>query len=115
MLEGRDVWLMVRGDDFVCLSAGDGCDFVAETFKSRYDIKVRARLGPTATDDKDIRILNRSVQWVGDGIEYESDLRHAEIIIQSGAGNSHGPVDFGSQAVTERADGRFQASRSRAH
>ncbi len=43
-------------------------------------MKFRGRLGPQQKDDKAIRILNRVVQWDEDGIKYEADQRHAEII-----------------------------------
>ena len=33
-------------------------------------------------DDKAVRILNRVVYWDAEGIKYEPDQRHAEIIIQ---------------------------------
>ena len=44
-------------------------------------MKFRGRIGPDAQDDKHIRILNRVVQWTEEGIEYEADQRHAEIIV----------------------------------
>ena len=43
---------------------------------------MRGRLGPEGNDDKSIRILNRIVTWKEDGIHYEADQRHAEIIIK---------------------------------
>ena len=46
-----------------------------------FAIKNRGRLGPGKTDDKIIRILNRCVEWKADGIHYEADPRHSEIII----------------------------------
>ena len=46
-----------------------------------FEIKVKARLGPNSTDDKSVRILNRVVYWTAEGIRYEPDQRHAEIII----------------------------------
>ena len=45
-------------------------------------MKLRGRLGPEPNDDKSIRILNRVVTWTCDGIEYEADQRHAELIVQ---------------------------------
>ncbi len=42
----------------------------------------RGRLGPGKEDDKNIRILNRVVHWESEGIRYEADHRHAEIIIR---------------------------------
>jgi hypothetical protein len=39
-------------------------------------------LGPEDKDDKAIRILNRVVSWDSEGIKYEPDQRHAEVIIE---------------------------------
>ena len=47
----------------------------------RYEIKLKARLGPEANDDKEVRILNRVVWWDKDGLHYEPDQRHADIMI----------------------------------
>ena len=46
-------------------------------------MKFRGRLGPEEKDDKSIRILNRVITWKEEGIEYEADQRHAEIIVNS--------------------------------
>jgi hypothetical protein len=43
-------------------------------------VKFRGRIGPCQTDLKAIRILNRILEWTKDGIIYEADQRHAEII-----------------------------------
>ena len=40
-----------------------------------------AQLGPDKGDDKAITILNRCVEWTPDGIQYEADPRHVEILI----------------------------------
>ena len=39
-------------------------------------------MGERDTDIKSVRILNRIISWPQNGIEYESDQRHAEIIIK---------------------------------
>ena len=48
----------------------------------RYEVAFRIRIGPSQNDDKSIRILNRVVTWTDDGIEYEADQWHAEIIVR---------------------------------
>ena len=45
-------------------------------------MKFRGRLGPGQSDDKAMRILNRVVQWTSEGIAYEADQRHAELIVK---------------------------------
>ena len=39
-------------------------------------------MGDDKTDIKSIRTLNRIVTWTNQGLEYEADQRHAELIIQ---------------------------------
>ena len=39
-------------------------------------------MGPGPKDDKSIRILNRIITWDEEGIKYEADQRHAEIIVR---------------------------------
>ena len=39
-------------------------------------------LGPEAGMLKDISVLNRVVTWTDDGITYEADQRHAEILVR---------------------------------
>ena len=46
-----------------------------------YTIKVRGILGPDLEDSKEIRILNRTVRWTSEGIEYEADDKHAKTIV----------------------------------
>ena len=46
-----------------------------------FEVKFRGRIGPDVEDEKHIRILNRVVQWTDEGLEYEADQRHAEIIV----------------------------------
>ena len=83
--EEEDADSSVHGDDFFLL----GDDFAIEKFiasmRARYQITVRAILGPEEKDDKEVRMLNRYVRLVNlpDGefqVEYEADPRHAELI-----------------------------------
>ena len=46
-----------------------------------FEIKVRAKLGPEDTDDKEVTILGRTVRWKDWGIEYEADEKHREIVM----------------------------------
>ena len=44
-------------------------------------MKYRGRLGPQKGDAKSIIILNRLIEWTNNGIRYEADQRHAELIV----------------------------------
>ena len=49
---------------------------------SWFDIKVRGRLGPEESDQKEISILGRRVAWRTWGISYEADPRHRKLITE---------------------------------
>ena len=72
----------MHGDDFTVLASAVNLDWLFRQISERFEVKFRGRLGPEPSDDKAIRILNRVVSWTNDGIEYEADQRHAEIIVQ---------------------------------
>jgi hypothetical protein len=46
-----------------------------------YEIKAEV-LGPEPGLSKEVKILNRTIRWCQDKIEYEADSRHAEVIIE---------------------------------
>ena len=46
-----------------------------------YDLKATI-LGPEKHHEHELRILNRVVRWDKDGISYEGDQRHADVIIE---------------------------------
>ena len=46
-----------------------------------YEIKIKW-LGPHKHHDKEIRVLNRIIPWTPQGIEYEADPRHVEVMLE---------------------------------
>lgn len=104
----KNVRVVVHGDDFTALGTDSGLDWFRQGMKGRFDLEVRGRLGPEPQDDKQIRILNRVVTWDAQGLWYEPDQRHSEIIIRDLGlkGDSKGVVspglkskDLGDSAV----------------
>lgn len=67
-------------------------DWCTTIMQEEYDIKNKGRLGPDKHDQKPIAILNRCVKWRSDGIHYESDSRHAEIIVDEMGVQNSSPV-----------------------
>ena len=53
---------------------------VSGNISARMDAKFRARLVCDTRDDKSVRILNRIVEWTTEGLMYEADQRHVEVI-----------------------------------
>ena len=61
---------------------GKDLDWYGGMVLGRFEAKVKGRIGPGKEDDKSMRVLNRVVHWAEEGIDYEADQRHAELIIQ---------------------------------
>jgi hypothetical protein len=80
--EKRNVRAVVHGDDFTLLGKEGELDWFRQMISERFEVKFRGRLGPCHSDQKSIRILNRVVEWSEEGIRYEADQRHAEIIVK---------------------------------
>ena len=80
--EARNLRVVVHGDDFTVLGHTSDLDWFRAQIKGKYEVKFRGRLGPEENDDKSIRILNRIVEWTREGIRYEADQRHAELIVK---------------------------------
>ena len=72
---------MVHGDDFTFSGYDDDLAWIEGLMQNWFEIKVRAKLGPEDTDDKEVTILGRTVRWKDWGIEYEADEKHREIVM----------------------------------
>ena len=73
---------MVHGDDFTCLGTDASLSLYEDAMKKHFDIKLKGRLGHDATDEKEMRVLNRIVRVVGEGLLYEPDPRHVELLLR---------------------------------
>ena len=73
--------LVVHGDDFTVLGHESDLDWFRRGISAVFEVKFRGRIGPEDTGLKSIRILSRVVHWTEEGIEYEADQRHAEVIV----------------------------------
>ena len=93
---GRDIRVVVHGDDFTCLAVKEQCDRLTAELKKHFELKVSGGLGSDAKDDKIVRILNRTVQWTDTGIIFESDPRHAEIVCKQLFSDEKGSYPDGS-------------------
>ena len=78
----KGIRAVIHGDDFTLLGNERALDWFRERIQEKFEVKFRGRLGPDNGDDKAVRILNRTVTWTNEGIRYETDQRHSEIIIR---------------------------------
>ena len=116
----RNIRVVIHGDDFTALAKAMELDWYRAEIMKRMTAKVKGRIGPGMRDEKDMRVLNRLVEWTRGGIKYEADPRHAEIIWE-GVGmkeESKGVVTPGTKVKDEEGDeeelGREEATRYRA-
>ena len=79
---GRGISLSVHGDDFTSTGPEASLRWLDAQLKAAYEIKTKY-LGPNKQrgHEQEVRVLNRVIRWTKDGITYEPDQRHAELII----------------------------------
>ena len=71
----------MHGDDFLSTGTGPDLEWFRAILERSFKIKTNV-IGPGQEDDKELKILNRVVRFTGEGVEYEGDIRHAEIIVK---------------------------------
>ena len=78
----RSISLTVHGDDFTSTGTEANLRWLDGQLKSKFDIKTDV-LGPRESHVQQVRVLNRVLTWTPEGIQYEADQRHAEILIKA--------------------------------
>ena len=77
------VSVVVHGDDFTALGTPDGLDKYEQGMAEAFECKLKGRLGTGDDDCREMRVLNRIVRVTKNGLLYEADPRHAEMIIKA--------------------------------
>ena len=72
--------MVIHGDAFTALGHEESLNWYRKGIEGQMSTKVKGRLGPGDKDMKVMRVLNRIVEWKENGITYEADQRHGEII-----------------------------------
>ena len=72
---------VVHGEDFTFAGSGEERRKCTTMISMFYDIKVGGKLGPDKDDNNAVTILNRCVTWTKNGIIYEADSRHVEMLV----------------------------------
>ena len=73
---------VVHGDDFTFSGRRKVLLEIAEQLKETYELKIRGIMGDEPGDDKDIVILNRTLRWTEEGLEYRADDKHVREILK---------------------------------
>ena len=82
MHAGKGIAMSVHGDDFTSAGSKVALDWLEAQLRSKYELREGGRLGPGATDGKELTIPNRVIRWTSSGIEYEAGPRQAERLLE---------------------------------
>ena len=104
----RGIIMTVHGDDFTSSASTKNLEWLKRKFEEKFEVTAKL-LGPEVGQEREIRVLNRVIRWEADGLVYEPDQRHAEMIIREfgleGAGSVLTPGTRGEQEVASAPDG----------
>eukprot|EP00973_Karenia_brevis_P037410 5158835-Karenia_brevis.AAC.1 len=76
---GRGIATLIHGDDFVSTAEDENLRWMKKIIEEAFEISTTI-IGPDRHDNKQAKVLNRTITYTEQGIEYESDPRHAELI-----------------------------------
>ena len=80
--EERKIRTYIHGDDFVSSAQGEQLKWMKEQLEKKYEMTTEV-MGPDKDQKQEVRVLNRILRWTQEGIEYEADPRHAEIVLSN--------------------------------
>ena len=72
---------MAHGDDFTFTGKRRDLFEIKRKLEESYELKMRARLGGEAEDDKEITLLNRMLVWTRGSLTFEADPKHVREIL----------------------------------
>ena len=81
--KGKDISLTVHGDDFTFVGDDLGFNWIEALMRLWYEIKVRARLGPDESDQKEATLLGRIIRWNRWGVSCEADPKHRRMVMEA--------------------------------
>jgi hypothetical protein len=76
----RDMMAVVHGDDFVFVGLDEDLDYILKVLEANYELKNRGRLGSGEKDLKQIDMLGRIIKLEADGITWQGDPRHQQLL-----------------------------------
>jgi hypothetical protein len=76
----RGLRCVVHGDDFVMAGPPSELEWFKRAVSDSFLTKEVGTLGDGAGEVSELRILNRVVRWTSEGLTYEADPRHADIL-----------------------------------
>ena len=77
----RDLVCVVHGDDFFVVARGAGRQYFEKIIRAAYEVKISIS-GPSAEDEKELRVLGRVLTFLPDCVTLEAGPRLHESVIQ---------------------------------
>ena len=81
--EEKQLMCVVHGDNFTTLGLDEDLNEFEQTLQENFEIKIRGRLGEGCPGPQEIRMLNRIVSITEEGLTYEADPRHTDLLLSS--------------------------------
>ena len=75
--------VVVHGDDFTALGTDTSLDYLEAGMKKHFEVKLNGRVGHGDGDSKSMRVLNRILRVCPEGLLYEPDPRHWEMLARA--------------------------------
>ena len=120
----RSLRCVVHGDDFVLVGPPAALAWAKREMDKSFLTKVIGTLGCGPDEVDELRILNRVVRWGQEGIKYEADPRHADVLCAGLAGTAPGVSTPGTaskdmsgdedEALSETEAGLYRSFAARA-
>ena len=80
---GKHISLVVHGDDFTALGGRAELAWYGDGLRAAFGIKVKGHLGESDDCENEPRVLNRIVRIDDQGLRWEADPRHAEMLLDA--------------------------------
>ena len=75
----RGIDVVVHVDDFPCAGKDLDLKWLHDELKKTYELTA-TRVGPN--HEKEVKYLNRTIRWTKEGLEFEGDAKHSEILVR---------------------------------
>ena len=79
----RGISTVVHGDDITSLGCDNVLDWMRVELGKSFELEIRDRLGVGIEGSNGMRILNQAVEVKSDGLTYEADPRHVDLLLKS--------------------------------
>ena len=72
--------VVVHGDDFTALGVDEDLNWYEKSLAKYFELKIRGRIGVGCDGPNEIKILNRCLKLTAEGLVYEADPRHVDLL-----------------------------------